>query len=1049
MTIYSVKESAINQHYLPAKLSSSPKLKAYLSTIPTLTNSAEIGQTFDQISANLLTNDKDGQARILILGDALVSDKQLNAEDLTEFKLNKEIKFPGVHLKPLTESALPDGFISSVVINQFGNLASPSMFYREPNSVPRSFNLSHRKYFKSVRSQQGWNLAREKSNSTPVETHNNVYIQRLRNITNGTIGTTISMPLFEKNQSVYGNYVLIADVVYTIFEMFKQNYLHASNESEALSKGDNQHSTMVNQLLSADFAHMVVNRNSGQVIFHSQVNRSLNENLFYSGNNEQGLAEWIKSSGASEEGKEVVTEVEGYYHGFKGSFYLYPTIIDDWALVVFAPTQLTNWFLTNKFLYYFVISVLLILVSFICIKCYVIWVRYYLKQTGLISREVQRRLAFFMSVLLAVILLANAIISIAGGNVHVQLFTLSLGLLLFAGLIYLGVKHYKNLPLLLIKNILQLDHDLSAVHKRFWACMAVIVVLANYYLSVTSNNSVKGVEYQYTNFKCASFNAKTEEITQQALSLFPNSISNYQLNPINAILGDGGTAILQQNTNKQQAGNGQCNNISVMPDDFPNFATAVGNQQLWRWLNQYVLSSATKNQLTDLYTTSLSTIGYMISMFIGGLILLFIWLLLHTKILWTYLYLSIDFLRHVEKLSADVALIPADQRSKALSIKADNIKLNGVEFNLYASLEKVKRSQLLAKTHTDRLIPASEAFTELAQLSPIISLFTEQETKLPNLKMELSHSLICDESENKKSGLKVELWDVETCLECRELRQHLLCLIVELKGLVLTGKINELCVYSGFHCLQRVALKDALIDGDNKDIQLGHIEYLSWSECLMDFSFDLPKRFSNSVDLSLLASELDYFPELKSIDALKDLLPQHSSSEIDQGYCLHVSEAPSVETESQWATINLILIHAEAFYRFKWELCSNAEKLGLFNLAKRRYLNPNNSQMIEHLALNGLIRVENDDIRLVNESFAYFVLNAEPPETMGKLFKLSEQGVWKSYRLPIIVTIALLLAGIAMVSGESLFIIFGSIAGVLTTIASMTSSANLIRNQLN
>ena len=103
--------------------------------------------------------------------------------------------------------------------------------------------------------------------------------------------------------------------------------------------------------------------------------------------------------------------------------------------------------------------------------------------------------------------------------------------------------------------------------------------------------------------------------------------------------------------------------------------------------------------------------------------------------------------------------------------------------------------------------------------------------------------------------------------------------------------------------------------------------------------------------------------------------------------------------------------------------------------------------MIEHLALNGLIKVEGDHLALVNKSFAQFVLYAETNETIAELERTGEHGVWKSYRVPLALLIILIIGGVAMTSGQSIYIVAASLLGVITTIASVTNSANLLKNQ--
>ncbi len=154
------------------------------------------------------------------------------------------------------------------------------------------------------------------------------------------------------------------------------------------------------------------------------------------------------------------------------------------------------------------------------------------------------------------------------------------------------------------------------------------------------------------------------------------------------------------------------------------------------------------------------------------------------------------------------------------------------------------------------------------------------------------------------------------------------------------------------------------------------------------------------------------------------------------------------KTGREWATVNCILLKAGALFRYKWENCSNAEKLALYYLAKRWRINAANAQLLEQLALQGLIRVDHGRVRIVNNSFAYFVRHAEDAPTLKHLVDLGEDGVWQEYRLPVTLVVLLLLGGIALTSGNSLYVVVASLLGLLGTIGSLTSSARLIRENL-
>ena len=648
---------------------------------------------------------------------------------------------------------------------------------------------------------------------------------------------------------------------------------------------------------------------------------------------------------------------------------------------------------------------------------------------------------------------------LAGVNFS-QLFSTSINL--YAAAIYTAIVVATLVVLLFFKLVslskqkcLNKEQDyfgLSTLPSSFWGIGLLITFVSTFYISLKSETNNQGIALQNRAMQCAIINDKRHELEKLELSFFPNSISQYGSKPFSLLPLNEKVKGLLTNDNI-----GECANTSVRPEDFPNYATAQGNNHVWRWLALYFgygknasadkENSAEFKELTPYKQHANNSCWLLCGWLVMLTALLFLWRKLHSQILWVHLYFDGHFLRHIRKLASDAKQIGKEERNEKLIIVGDNLKLKGIDLDIMLSLSK-----------QDKLSSNLQNFSKLTAVSPFISSLTEksvadkqgtevvgstpnqvpneqEDITFPNLKVSV------EQAENGiHRGVDVKLWDVETCLETKALRANLLKLIVEFKSLVLAQRIESFTVYSGFHCLQRVALKDAMTVFDSENARLDSTEYLSWSECLMDFNFKLPDEFLETADLQLLEQEIQCFPELQVTKLMESA--KKRQQKCDKPY------KESTKVQRYWSTINLILIHAEAFYRFKWELCSNAEKLALYNLAKDRLLNPDNSQMVEHLAMQGLIKVEDEKLMLVNQSFAYFVLNAEPPETMVKLERYSEQGIWKNNRVSIFAIVILILISVAYLSGESLLIVFGSIAGVLTTIASITNSANLIRSHM-
>ncbi len=104
--------------------------------------------------------------------------------------------------------------------------------------------------------------------------------------------------------------------------------------------------------------------------------------------------------------------------------------------------------------------------------------------------------------------------------------------------------------------------------------------------------------------------------------------------------------------------------------------------------------------------------------------------------------------------------------------------------------------------------------------------------------------------------------------------------------------------------------------------------------------------------------------------------------------------------------------------------------------------------MIEHLAMNGLVKVKQGRLEIINSSFAHFIRNAETANTVNCLVNQSEAGFWKDYQLPLRFIDDTNYRRHCVDIGESIYIIAASVAGVIGTIASVASSAKMLSGQL-
>ncbi|MFT5852068.1 MAG: hypothetical protein ACI87J_002044 [Colwellia sp.] len=925
----------------------------------------------------------------------------------------------------------PDNILNILVVNKFANSALPSIYYRENNALPKTTNVSHRAYYKNIRDNKAYDLVLKSSSKK----FNNVYIQRLRNISNGSRGTTISMPLYTAE---YLNTKKGKEISSKTIEESKSYVMAADVLLPSIDFGK--------PLKGNDFTYMVVDRNSGKVLFHSDESRSMVENLFYSGDNQSSLAQSIKAGLDIEKDKNKI--ISGHYHGQPGRFFIKSTIIPSWSVVVFYPKDSLDALMTSQFIYIFTCA-LSLMCLFILLYFIPKWlVRHLSKydEKQLFPKAYNRNLFLILSIVIYlgfgyhIISIMNAE-SINSSTVTLSQLLYAINFILITVLltfIYSRITVNKpihwNIPIRLseIKGF--------GFFNRFIILVFIILLVQLSFLSVTANLPIKSLISHYHKGYCQQMNLENQELAQKALILFPNSITQHSFKA---------NDIMKPYSPKIASSSAECNEAysEIKPGDNPNQSTLLGTQNFWLWIGSYLSEENNNSTLSTKVDFNLHNSEQFAS-YAFFILFLLGWIEFNRQVLWRRLYCPTKMLQHIQNLTESVKVIESDSRNERLAINCQGIRLNGVDLTYLLNTQTILKSVYISQEDSTEFdlvegIRIQTCFIKLFSMSAFLQTFTSQNRALPNLKIDITATANEQTISNTLPLLDIDIWDIEVCLDEPEHRQHLLALIMEFKSLVLSKKVNSFTIYAGFHSLQRVEMKNLL--SIEYSSLLEHTEYLSWAECLMDFRMIIPISFKNGIDHKILDDELACFPELSHLISKPFSSPSHKEKYKEKEMFFGDPLIP--RSISEWSTMKYILLHAEPIYRFKWELCTSAEKLALFNLAKRRRLNPENTKMIEHLALNGLIKVEDDHLALVNKSFAQFVLYAETNETIAELERTGEHGVWKSYRVPIALLIVLIIGGVAMTSGQSIYIIAASLLGIITTIASVTNSANLLKNQ--
>ena len=92
------------------------------------------------------------------------------------------------------------------------------------------------------------------------------------------------------------------------------------------------------------------------------------------------------------------------------------------------------------------------------------------------------------------------------------------------------------------------------------------------------------------------------------------------------------------------------------------------------------------------------------------------------------------------------------------------------------------------------------------------------------------------------------------------------------------------------------------------------------------------------------------------------------------------------------------------YYQAIWNASSAQERYLLFDLACDGIINPKNIEVLEQLLQKGLLSNEDGRIRIINESFRYFILgNVDDTERKEFEEKVNETAIWQRFRFPIII----------------------------------------------
>jgi hypothetical protein len=210
-------------------------------------------------------------------------------------------------------------------------------------------------------------------------------------------------------------------------------------------------------------------------------------------------------------------------------------------------------------------------------------------------------------------------------------------------------------------------------------------------------------------------------------------------------------------------------------------------------------------------------------------------------------------------------------------------------------------------------------------------------------------------------------------------------------------------------------------------------EVVRWSRLLSRFEkyYDWSPRLFHFTDTCTwklqLLREITIWPKLYSLGAVFKT----------------IAGSPS-RTLSQEQIVQFVGAHAGAEYRRRWSLCTQAERLILYQLANGLMVNVRNIEPLEHLMRRGYI-VRNPRWSIANKSFARFVRTAESEAVYSDWMDDSQRGLWQLVKVPLI-GFAFAAIGIIIYSTQDgIDSVLALATGLLTLIPLLLKSLSLVK----
>ncbi|WP_102795577.1 hypothetical protein [Bowmanella denitrificans] len=882
-----------------------------------------------------------------------------------------------------TEFAFEPTLIQASLVDGSGVQRGPRFSYVEQYGSSKFSDLSRRQYFQTVRQGLGWPVADYAPDWGGTL---QFYIQRLRNIEDGTLGTTLGLALPKGGQF----FEIVGDIFLPSLQIPEDNARHYQ-----------------------DFIRMVIDRRSGDVLFHDQSRYSLTEKLDSGDLGTEALRFSLQAERDSKRYNEEadIRPLSGHYHGFPGWFVHVQSKIKPWSVVVFIPSDALNNYMTNMFWLNFVLLLSCCAVSYITVAL----VRR-LVDTGKVKTALhiplvidRRKLVLFTSVLTAAILTGYWCGAALDYSMAKRQFFAVFMALLYAtlGLLW-GSWHFWRMSR--ENRHIQLRVKPIRVGIGWFNLLLVFTaasVLLTFYLNQLGPANGGALSWYYQELSKSRQNATAQWQQEIRNRYFYHSQVNTQKM---------GQALPDVPLQDRGIANAR------KPEDIMSFGHFTQLTDIHEWLQRYVFGRRPSGADTDIQRNA-SPWPNILLVSAGMVLLIVLWVGLNRDVLYVRLFGSLNLLRHLNRLH---------QQVKSSKYHSPDPKLCIFLRSVYQKGQSLDRHVQQYQQHNRQAISLTD---KLLALCPLFS--------RDNLGSFCGIRIAIEWSQNR---YHLCLYNLEHALEDLKARGQLLDLLNQLKALKEQDKLAGLDLYCDYHCLRKVNATANLPGEGNREL-MPALEYMAWADCLKDFTVQNADQDILPLDVDFIAKEVQAMPMLHFVYKELVNMPEPKVHKVYHDL-RWLTLRDEQKTADEWSAVHRILLKAEALFRFWWSACSPAEKLALYYLSYGKRVNPNNVVVLEQLAANGLIIVRHGRIRIANQSFAYFVRHAESVENLKAMILQGNIGHWHQYRLPITLMAVVLLVALGIFSGNSLYMVISSLLGLLGLVGNLLGSVNFIRSNV-